>query len=341
MVGNINEVKLNNRVVLLVQSYPALRLLYWLIENGQNVLVLTSKPHVKSVCESLVIPNILIQFSMPKNRLYFLIPNFLLRNIESFTASIISKKTLRRLTKYEKLDFIITIAGMDWVLLPVFLNLRRSFYYWDDSFYAKRHKITKPRLTLKVKNLILNLIYGSKFTLFTDEYMAFFPWIEEYRMPKNCLKLSGNINSAIPSLKYENDLKTNRWKIVFLGDYDFYDMSKKCNIAKLIRLIERLKDLYSDGVFYKSHPGSVSRSHETTFGANEIDSFIPIEIVGNSCEIILTLGSAAVLSLKETNAKVIGIGKLVDMCSDLFPMSEIQGLTHVENFAALQSVIEN
>ena len=230
---------------------------------------------------------------------------------------------------------------MDWILLPAFLNLRRAFYYWDDSFYAKRQKITKPSLTLKVKNSILNLIYGTKFTLFTDESMTFFPWIEEYRLPKNCLKLSGNVNSAIPSLKYKNGFKINRWKIVFLGDYDFYDMSQRCNIAKLIRLIERLNDLYFDGVFYKSHPGSVSSSHETIFGANEIDSFIPIEIIGNSCEIILTLGSAAVLSLKETNAKVIGIGKLVDMCSDLFPMSEIQGLTHVEDFASLRAIIEN
>lgn len=341
MVGDINSVKFNKRVILLIQSYPAFRLLYWLSANGQNILVLTSKPHIRRVCKSLGISSVLIQFNLPKNHICYFIPNFFVRNIETFIKFIISKKILRRLNKHEKLDFITTIVGMDWNLLPAFLNLGAPFYYWDDSFYVKRHKSTNSSLLVKLKNSIQNLVFKTKFELFNDEIMTDFPWTDLNRLPKHCLQLSGQINSiAIPS-KLLSKFNKKKWKIVLIGDYDFYEMSIKCNIVKLIRLVEKLKYMYPNEVFYKPHPGSMSQSHKSLFGDNEIDSDIPIEILGNSCETILTIGSAAAISLKDTSARVIGIGELVDMCRDLFPMSEVQGIKHVESFGALTSMLDD
>tara|TARA_B110000908_G_scaffold80909_1_gene96972 strand:- start:26108 stop:27154 length:1047 start_codon:yes stop_codon:yes gene_type:complete len=339
MLTNINEVQFKNRIVLLVQSFPALRLLYFLVDKNYKILVVTSNQNVKRLCQSLAIPYILICPKIQNYYLIFLIPKFLLRYTDKLLKFRAANKALRRLGKYKDLDFIITIVGMDWNVLPAFLNLGAPFYYWDDSFYAKRHKSTSSSLFVKLKNSIQNLVYKTKFELFNDDIMVDFPWTEVNRLPKHCLQLSGQIDSVILPLKHGSKFNEKKWKIVLIGDYDFYEMSKKCNIVKLIRLVEKLRYMYPDKVFYKAHPGSTSQSHKALFGDNEIDSFLPIEIIGNSCEIILTLGSAAAISLKNTSTRVVGIGELVDMCRDLFPMSEVQGVRHVEDFGVLTSML--
>ena len=76
------------------------------------------------------------------------------------------------------------------------------------------------------------------------------------------------------------------------------------------------------------------------FGKNIIEDFMPIEVIGHQCKVIITLGSASVLSLKNTNAQVIGVGNLVDMCQDLFEMSEAQGLKHVKELETFEKIIE-
>lgn len=339
MLNNINQVQFKNRIVLLVQSYPALRLLYFLIGKNYKILVLTSDQKVKKLCQSLKIPYIFFRPEIKKDYLIFLIPKFLLPNINKLLIFRTANKVLWRLRKYNDLDFIITIVGMDWNLVPAFLNLGAPFYFWDDSFYAKRHKSTNLSLLVKLKNSIQNLVFKTKFELFNDEIMTNFPWTDLNRLPKNCLQLSGQINSTTIPSKLRSKFNKKKWKIVLIGDYDFYEMSIKCNIVKLIRLVEKLKYMYPNEVFYKPHPGSMSQSHKSLFGDNEIDSAVPIELLGNSCDTILTIGSAAAIGLKDTSARVIGIGELVDMCRDLFPMSEVQGIKHVESFEALTSML--
>ena len=123
---------------------------------------------------------------------------------------------------------------------------------------------------------------------------------------------------------------------MLLGDYDFYELSLRCNIIKLIKLIERLKEHFPGQIYYKPHPGTVDNSHHSYFSTDEIlPCDIPVENLSGEFAAFLTLGSAAVIELKRQGATVLGIGKIVDMCEDLFQMSERQGLKHLNDLDTL------
>lgn len=338
MIKDINRVKFNKRVVLLVQSYPAFRLVYFLLKKNQKVLIFTTHEGVRKVCAYLKLPCVCPEVVIDK--VNYLLPLFFKRNLESYLTNLSSRRALGRLLKYREIDFVITIVGMDRKILPAFLNLKKNFFLWDDSFYVAAKKNTNNNILLRFKNSLLNLVYRTNFSLHHDSVMANIPLTDSKDLPVNCINLSGEPEKYLTDPRYTKGNIHKKYEIVFLGDYDFYEMSRKCNIVKLISLIKKINRQYPNKVFYKPHPGSWGNSHIKYFGKNIIEDFMPIEVISHQCQVIITLGSASVLSLKNTNTQVIGIGNLVDMCQDLFEMSEAQGLKHVKELETFEKIIE-
>ena len=229
---------------------------------------------------------------------------------------------------------------MDRKILPAFLNLKNEFFFWNDSFYSPAAKSHTSNFFLRFKNQIQNVVYRTKFSLYNDHLMPNIPLTSLKDLPPNCVHLDGEPNSNITNLMPTKNLFNKEYEIVLLGDYEFYDLSRKCNIIKLIDLINDLNLRYPDKVYYKPHPGSVGSSHLKYFGRNIIEDFIPIEMIGNNCRVIMTIGSASVVNLKKTVAKVIGIGNLVDLCNDLYETSERQGLKHIKDLEAFHKKID-
>ena len=159
-------------------------------------------------------------------------------------------------------------------------------------------------------------------------------------LPPNCVHLDGSQIRILLILCQRKTCLIKSMRSSYLGIMSFYDLSRKCNIIKLIDLISDLNLRYPDKVYYKPHPGSVGSSHLKYFGRNIIEDFIPIEMIGNNCRVIMTIGSASVVNLKKTVAKVIGIGNLVDLCNDLYETSERQGLKHIKDLEAFHKKID-
>jgi hypothetical protein len=338
---DIRQITLNRRIVILVQSYPAFRMVYYLKVNNHDVIVLTTKTDIRKVCNSLGIFCIMPKPVIINKYIIYYLPNAIKNILQNYLINLSSKFILKKLSKKNNVDFIITILGMDRAILPAFLNFKKAFYYWDDSFYANRWKSDTLKIVSAIKIHIQNFLFSTHYKLFNDEMMKNFPWTARNSLPDNCTELISNLDTSISQSLPPVKSFDKMYDLVILGGYDFYEFSKKCNIVKLINLVEKLQDRYPDKVFYKAHPGTKSLTHKVFFGTNEVESFMPIEIIGNSCKVVLTLGSAAVVSLKKTSAEVVGIGKLVDMCDDLYEMAKIQGLNNVDSWENLILLIDN
>ena len=118
-------------MVLLAQSFPSLRFARLLKENKHSIVIMSSNPSVVYAAKlegfNVIVVNNSINF-----RLIQFLPTAFQRNIKSLLCSYMAFNIINRIKKYKKVEFIITILGMDWQILPAFLNLDRKFYYWDD-----------------------------------------------------------------------------------------------------------------------------------------------------------------------------------------------------------------
>ena len=326
-----NVVSIKRRVFLLSQSFPSLRFARVLRESNHSVVIISSNPAVAYSARNEGFYVIELK-CVNDLSIFNIIPNVVRRNFLSLYESHIAFKVLERMKKYQNLDFIITIIGMDWKILPAFLNLDKCFYFWDDSMYARRHSSQNIELFQVIKCFIQNKIYKCNYTLHSDSIMINFPWTKDKDLPLTCQKI------YLQQSRQENSISGVKRGIVLLGDYDFYELSRKCNIIKLIKLIELLKQEFPDQVYYKPHPGTQSTSHSLYFHPNEIlHCDVPVESLAGEYAAFLTLGSAAVLELDRNGANTFGIGEIVGMCADLFPMSERQGLKHSHDIHALLS----
>jgi len=330
---------LKKKVVVLIQSYQNLQVVYHLINSGHNFLICTSNHSVYKFCILMGWEVYGLNFIKLKIKFFNIT---ILRIFFSFLHFYIFRRYLHKISNKEPVSYLITILGMDYELLPAFLNLEREVFFWDDSWYAK-HKIVK-NVTLKklIKLKLYNFLFSTNFKYIKEETFDYI-MMHDVNDLKSSIKIIKykSINKTIPQhvlKKFSN----NKYPIIILGDYSFFSISRKINIGKFIILIKKLFKDFPGSVFYKPHPGSTSCFYSTKlFGKNLISDFIPAEILCSTGSIILTVGSATSASLSVKNSrKIIGIGKLVDLRKNLFPMSIRQGLKHVNDYNDLLDKIK-
>ncbi len=337
-MSKIENCLASKEVYLLVQSYVALRLAYFLIFKKYNLTIITSKPSVVQFCNALKIPVIAPNYY---EKINFINKIFIKLKINIIIRNLYWKKKLKLIAEKNKnCIFIITILGMDYEILPALIGMKDNLVYFDDSFYAKRYHQKNQGLLRVIKLKLFNSILGTKFNYFNDEIMSGFTWMNLNDLPKEIIKLpcsemrgyAGKINLTITNKKYP---------IVFLGDYNLFEMSQKCNIGKLLNILQEINKFYPGKLFYKPHPGATDKDGLTIFNENVIPDYFPAEILSNNVDCFLTIGSAAVVSLDHERVKVIGLGNLVDLIPELLNMSSIQGLNNVKDKSALFKLISD
>lgn len=330
---------LKKKVIVLIQSYQNLQIVYHLINSGHKFLICTSNHSVYKLCLLLGWEVYGLNFIKLKVK-YFNIKFF--RIFFSFLNFYILRRYLKKISDKEPVSYLITILGMDYELLPAFLNLERKVFFWNDSTYARPKMVKNFNLKKKIKLKLYNFLFSTNFKYFKDETFDSYMWhdINDLKSFIKIIKYK-SVNKTVPQQILKKFLN-NKYSIIILGDYSFFSLSRKINIGKFIILIKKLLKDFPGSVFYKPHPGSTNCFYSSKlFGKNIISDFIPAEILCSTGAIILTVGSATSKSLSVKNSrKIIGIGKLVDLRDDLFPMSIRQGLKHVNDYNDLLEKIK-
>jgi len=322
---------LKKKVIVLVQSYPNLQAVYHLIKSGHNFLICTSNHSVYKFCILMGWEVYGLNFIKLKIKFFNIT---ILRIFFSFLNFHILRRYLKKISNKEPVSYLITILGMDYELLPAFLNLERKVFYWNDTPYIKSKIVKNVNLKKIIKLKLYNFLFSTNFKYFKTEIFDHYMW-HDINTLNSFIKIIKykSINKAIPQ-QILKKFSNNKYPIIILGDYSFFSISRKINIGKFIILIRKLLEDFPGSVFYKPHPGSTSCLYSSKlFGKNIISDFIPAEILCSSGSIILTVGSATSVSLSVRDLrKVIGIGKLVDLRKDLFPTTFRENLKHVTNY---------
>ncbi len=323
---------MNSNVLLVVQSYPALRILYHLIAKGFNVEVLSTNKTVIKYCKyyDITVKDMnlkIIENTFLKNYKIKYIINYLI--VKYIISTYINKKNF---------SLVFTILGLDLKLLPAILSLKYKIYFWDDSNCVKRLRINNLNIRDQLFLTFFNFITKNKFYYYSDTTFAKFMCVDIEKLNKNIEILPNNyVKNIIPNQLLRKNKKN--YKIILLGDYSLYAMSLKVNIIKLLNLIEEINSTFKNCLYYKPHPGSNSIIGLEIFEGRVIDDFIPIESIIDSVNCVLCIGSTASIMDIYSN-KLLGLGYIIDLRPELINLSKAQGLTHISNKASLINQIQ-
>jgi hypothetical protein len=323
---------MNKDIAVVVQSYPAFRIVYHLINNDYKVHVLSSNSSVLKYCQFASIDAIHLECKLFNHYLIRRTPFKYLLNY------IYVKKELTRIININKFTLLFTILGLEIKILPAVLSLKEDIYFWDDSYCVTRIKSNSVKLKDFIKLKIFNIATNNNFKYYRDTSMHNFLCMDKFNFKKNIKILPDDfvINKKIP---FNISCKIKKsYYIVLLGDYSLYSMSLKINIAKLLNLIEEIKIIYKEKLFYKPHPGSSSVVGLDIFEGRIIDEYIPIETMIDSIGCIISIGSASSITVANSG-KLLGLGTILDLRSELKKLSSTQGLFHVADKSQLFSQI--
>ena len=218
---------LKKKVVVLIQSYQNLQVVYHLINSGHNFLICTSNHSVYKFCILMGWEVYGLNFIKLKIKFFNIT---ILRIFFSFLNFYILRRYLQKISNKEPVSYLITILGMDYELLPAFLNLEREVFFWDDSWYS-RHKIVK-NITLKkiIKLKLYNFLFSTNFRYIKDETFDNI-MMHDVNDLKSSIKIIKykSINKTIPQ-QILKKFSNNKYPIIILGDYSFFSISRKINI---------------------------------------------------------------------------------------------------------------